>query len=201
MYCHSGKTDTNKSEPSRKMFISESINIKDLISGCASNDRRSQELLYKQFYNPMMAVCFRYVRNREDALEVLHTGFLKVFQHIKNFDDNKAALFTWIQTIMVRSSIDFLRKKNPLVQSEDWTETNEPEVQAEVLVNKSAEEILYFLNQLPPTTATVFNLYVVEGYNHKEIAQLLMISEGTSKWHLSEAKRKLAITLKNKEIA
>ena len=66
------------------MFISESINIEDLINGCASNDRRSQELLYKQFYNPMMAVCFRYIRNREDALEVLHTGFLKVFQNIKN---------------------------------------------------------------------------------------------------------------------
>jgi len=183
------------------MFRSDSINIKDLISGCASNDRRSQELLYKQFFNPMMAVCLRYVRNREDALEVAHTAFLKVFQHIKNFDDSKSALFTWIQTIMVRTSIDFLRKKNPLVQEVEWTETNEPEIPAEALVNKSGEEILYFLKQLTHTTAAVFNLHVVEGYNHKEIAQLLMISEGTSKWHLSEAKRKLAITLKNKEIA
>jgi RNA polymerase sigma factor (sigma-70 family) len=183
------------------MFISESINIEDLINGCASNDRRSQELLYKQFYNPMMAVCFRYVRNREDALEVLHTGFLKVFQNIKSYDSSKAALFTWIQTIMVRTSIDFLRKQNPLIQSVEWQETNEPEIPAEVLVSRSAEEILYFLKQLPHTTATVFNLYVVEGYNHKEIGQLLMISEGTSKWHLSEAKRKLAMTIKNKEIA
>ena len=102
---------------------------------------------------------------------------------------------------MVRTSIDFLRKKNPLVQEVEWNEKNEPEIPAEALVNKSGEEILYFLNQLSHTTAAVFNLHVVEGYNHKEIAQLLMISEGTSKWHLSEAKRKLAITLKNKEIA
>lgn len=177
------------------------INSNLLIRGCASNDRRSQELLYRQYYNPMMAVCFRYVRNREDALEVLHTGFLKVFQNIGKFDESKSALFTWIQTIMVRTSIDFLRKKNPLVQTMEWTDATEPEIQAEVLVKKSGEEIMCFLNQLSPNTATVFNLYVIEGYNHKEIAQVMGISEGTSKWHLSEAKKKLATLLKNKEIA
>lgn len=142
-----------------------------LIRGCASNDRRSQELLYRQFYNPMMAVCFRYVRNREDAIEVLHTGFLKVFQNMEKFDESKSALFTWIQTIMVRTSIDFLRKKNPLTRTAEWTEATEPEVEAEVLVNKSGEEILYFLNQLSPGTAAVFNLYVIEGYNHNEIVR------------------------------
>ena len=102
---------------------------------------------------------------------------------------------------MVRTSIDFLRKKNPLAQAVEWTDSIEPEIEAEVLINKSAEEILYFLNNLSQTTAAVFNLHVVEGYNHKEIARLLSISEGTSKWHLSEAKKKLAIMLKNKEIA
>jgi RNA polymerase sigma factor (sigma-70 family) len=172
-----------------------------LIRGCISNDRRSQELLYKQFYNPMMAVCFRYVRNREDALEVVHNGFLKVFQNIQSYDETKSALFTWIQTIMIRTSIDFLRKKNPMLQAVEWTEDKEPEIQAEVLVNKSGEEILSFLKQLSSSAATVFNLYVIEGYNHKEIARLLSISEGTSKWHLSEAKKKLAILIKNKEIA
>jgi RNA polymerase sigma factor (sigma-70 family) len=183
------------------MSVSDSANIKQLIKGCVSNERRSQELLYRQFYNPMMAVCFRYIRNREDAIEVLHTGFLKVFQNIKSFDETKSALFTWIHTIMVRTSIDFLRKKNPLVQAVEWTESTEPEIQAEVLVSKSADEILYFLKELSDTTAAVFNLHVVEGYNHKEIAQLLTISEGTSKWHLSEAKKKLAVMLKNKQIA
>jgi RNA polymerase sigma factor (sigma-70 family) len=183
------------------MSVSDAINTTHLVQGCASNDRRSQELLYRHFYNPMMAVCFRYVRNREDAVEVLHSGFLKVFQHIGNFDESKSALFTWIQTIMVRTAIDFLRKKNPLAQSVEYTEATEPEIQAEALMEKSGEEILYFLNQLSHTTATVFNLYVVEGYNHKEIGQLLSISEGTSKWHLSEARKKLASLLKNKEIA
>lgn len=175
--------------------------IQNLIQGCASNDRRSQELLYKQFFNPMMAVCLRYIRNREDALEVLHTGFLKVFQNISGYDESKSALFSWIQTIMVRTAIDFLRKRNSLADAVEITEATEPEIEAEVLINKSGEEILYFLKQLSDTTATVFNLYVVEGFNHKEISHLLKMSEGTSKWHLSEAKKKLAILLKNREIA
>jgi RNA polymerase sigma-70 factor (ECF subfamily) len=149
----------------------------------------------------MMALCFRYIRNREDAIEVLHTGFLKVFQNIENFDESKSALFTWIHTIMVRTSIDFLRKKNPVTQAVEWTESTEPEIQPEILIDKSGEEIMSFLNQLSPTTAAVFNLHVIEGYNHKEIAQLLKISDGTSKWHLSEAKKNLAKLIKNKAIA
>jgi RNA polymerase sigma factor (sigma-70 family) len=191
-----------KSEPFRKMSVpANALDLAQIIRGCASNDRRSQEMLYRQFYNPMMAVCFRYVRNREDAIEVLHSGFLKIYQNISSFDETKSALITWIQTIMVRTSIDFIRKKNPLTHAVEWTEAAEPEFQAEALVNRSADEILYFLNHLSHTTAAVFNLHVVEGYNHKEIAQLLNISEGTSKWHLSEAKKKLAVMLKNKEIA
>jgi RNA polymerase sigma factor (sigma-70 family) len=178
-----------------------STNQAQLIKGCASNDRRSQEMLYRQFYNPMMAVCYRYVRNREDAIEVLHSGFLKIFQNINSFDETRSALITWIQTIMVRTSIDFIRKKNPLTQAVEWTEAAEPEFQAETLVNRSADEILHYLNHLSHISAAVFNLHAVEGYNHKEIAQLLNISEGTSKWHLSEAKKKLAVMLKNKEIA
>ncbi len=184
------------------MSVSESaICNKQLVEGCASNDRRSQELLYKQYYNPMMALCFRYTRCREDAKEVLHTGFLKVFQNIAKFDENKSALFTWIHTIMVRTAIDFTRKKNPLTQEVEWTEATEPVIQAETLVNKSGEEIINYLKQLPSTTATVFNLHVIEGYTHKEIAQMLNISDGTSKWHLSEAKKLLTKLIKNRAIA
>ena len=177
------------------------INDKQLAQGCTSNDRRSQEALYKQFYNPMMALCIRYVRNREDAVEVLHTGFLKIFQNIGRFDETKSALFTWIHTIMVRTAIDFLRKKNPLMQEVEWTEATEPEIQAKALVDKSGEEIMNFLKQLPHTTALVFNLFVIEGYNHKEIGKLLNISDGTSKWHLSEAKNQLAKLIKARAIA
>ena len=184
------------------MSVSENaIKDRQLALGCSSNDRRSQEALYKRYYNPMIALCMRYVRNKEDAVEVLHTGFLKIFQNIENFDETKAALFTWIHAIMVRTAIDFLRKKNPMTQEVEWTEAIEPEIQAKALVDKSGEEIMNFLKQLPQTTATVFNLYVIEGYNHKEVGKLLNISDGTSKWHLSEAKNQLAKLIKARAIA
>lgn len=167
------------------------ISEKQLIEGCIANDRRSQEQLYKRYYNPMLALCFRYTKSQEDAIEVLHEGLLKVFQHIAGFDASKSGLYTWIHTIMVRSAIDFLRRKKLETVNVEWNENTEPAIQPETLIDKSADEILYFLKQLPEVSATVFNLFVIEGYKHKEIAQLLQITEGTSKWHLSEAKKQL----------
>lgn len=172
-----------------------------LIQGCAANDRRSQELLYRQYYKPLLALCFRYTRNQEDAIEVLHDGFLKIFKNIREYDASKSSLFTWVTTIMVRSSIDFLRKRKFETVNIEWSEATEPSVDADILRYKSAEEIYFFLKQLPPATCTVFNLYAVEGYSHKEIAALLNISEGTSKWHLSEAKKQLARQVKERAIA
>lgn len=184
------------------MSVSQNnIQVKQLIKGCIANDRKSQEALYKQYYGAMVALCSRYVKNREDMLEVLQTGYLKIFQNISRFDASKSALYTWMHTIMARTSIDFLRKKDPTFQEVELTEAIEPEVQAQVLVDTSRDDILRFLKQLPRTTAMVFNLYVIEGHNHKEIGKLLNISDGTSKWHLSEAKNQLAKLLKAKAIA
>jgi RNA polymerase sigma-70 factor (ECF subfamily) len=176
----------------RRMSVPvNAINDQQLIAGCAANDRKSQEQLYKRYYYPMLALCFRYTKNQEDAIEVLHEALLKVFQHIKDYDAAKSALYTWIRTIMVRTAIDFLRKKKLETVNVEWNDHNEPSIQPETIIDKSAEEILHFLKHLPEMSATVFNLYVLEGYKHKEIAQLLNISEGTSKWHLSEAKNQL----------
>ena len=83
----------------------------ELITGCISGDRRAQELLYKQFYGPMSTICLRYTRNQEDAIEVLHNGFLKVYKNIHTYDATKASLYTWIRTIVVNSAIDFIRQR------------------------------------------------------------------------------------------
>jgi len=185
-----------------KMSISQNdIQVRQLVKGCIANDRKSQEALYKKYYGAMVALCSRYVKNREDMVEVLHTGFLKIFQNISSFDASKSALYTWMHTIMARTAIDFLRKKDPSIQEVELTEAIEPEVEAKVLVDTSGDDILRFLKQLPRTTAMVFNLYVIEGHNHKEIGKLLNISDGTSKWHLSEAKNRLAKLIKAKAIA
>jgi len=182
-------------------YSQNDIQNKQLIKGCVANDRKSQEALYKQYYGAMVALCSRYVKNREDMVEVLHTGFLKIFQNISSYDASKSALYTWMHTIMARTAIDFLRKKDPSIQEVELTEAMEPEVEAKALVDTSGDDILRFLKQLPRTTAIVFKMYVIEGQNHKEIGKLLNISDGTSKWHLSEAKNQLAKLIKAKAIA
>lgn len=176
----------------RKMSVpGNAISDQQLIEGCAANCRKSQEQLYKRYRNPMLSLCFRYTKREEDAIEVLHEGLLKVFQNINDFDSSKSALYTWIHTIMVRTAIDFLRRKKLETINVEWNDTNEPSILPETIIDRSAEEILYFLKLLPEMSGTVFNLFVIEGYKHKEISQMLDISEGTSKWHLSEAKKQL----------
>jgi RNA polymerase sigma factor (sigma-70 family) len=164
---------------------------KNVLDACMVNDRKAQELLYKQFYGPMMTICLRYTRNEEDAIEVLHNGFLKVYKHLATYDASKASLYTWIKTIVVNSAIDFIRSRQRFGTTIELTEVHEVSMDNEAIQRMSASELLKLVRKLPQATQTVFNLYVVEGYNHREIGELLGISEGTSKWHLSEARKQL----------
>jgi RNA polymerase sigma factor (sigma-70 family) len=162
----------------------------ELVQGCIVNDRVAQEQLYKQFHGPMASICVRYTRNEHDAVEVLHSGFLKVFKNINRFDSTKASLYTWIRTIMVNTAIDFLRQKNRWFVSHAEPEKLESVgIEPEAVQRLTVQELMKLVQFLPPATQAVFNLYVVDGYTHKEIGQILGISDGTSKWHLSEARR------------
>ena len=172
----------------------------ELISGCISGDRRAQELLYKQFYGPMSTICLRYTRNQEDAIEVLHNGFLKVYKNIHTYDATKASLYTWIRTIIVNSAIDFIRQRGKFYNHMELEKAEEPAIDADAVQRMSARELLRLVQQLTPATQGVFNLYVIEGYNHREIANLLGISEGTSKWHLSEARKQLQQLLQTLQV-
>ncbi len=166
-------------------------NIDSIISGCRNNDRRSQELLYRNFYGAMMSFCLRYTKNEQDALEVLNTGFFKVLKNIHQYDEQKAALYTWIRTIILNTCIDFIKAKNGRIVQQELDQAAGVDLPPEVFSKMSSEDILRVVRKLPPATQAVFNLYVMEGYGHREIAQLLQISEGTSKWHLSEARKQL----------
>ena len=182
-------------------FSTSTLPEQDLIKGCILNDRRMQELLYKQYCSSMLVLCKSYTRNDEDAVEVLQDGFLKIFQQIDKFDAGKSSMYTWMRTIMIRTAIDFLRKQNKKNVAIEWKEEYEPTIQAEALQRMSAQQIQYMLQNLSTTTRAVFNLYVTEGFNHSEISELLKISEGTSRWHLSEARKYLINLLKAKERA
>jgi RNA polymerase sigma factor (sigma-70 family) len=137
----------------------------------------------------MMNLCLRYTKNETDAMEALNTGFYKVYKAIDRYDAKKASLYTWIRTIIINSCLDFIKARAGQLVREELDQAAAIDMPPDVFIKMSAAEILQLVRQLPPATQGVFNLYVMEGYSHKEIAQLMNISEGTSKWHLSEARR------------
>jgi RNA polymerase sigma factor (sigma-70 family) len=163
----------------------------DIITACKKGDRKAQERLYKNYYRAMMTICLRYTRNDEDAIEVLNNGFLKVFKNIQRYDSSQAGLYTWIRTIVINSCLDFIKQKQRLEKVNELSENVEVHIAPEAIEKIKTTELLQLIRRLAPATGAVFNLYVIEGYNHKEIAQLLNISEGTSKWHLSDARKNL----------
>jgi len=164
-------------------------NLKEILDGCRHDDRKAQEKLYRNYYRAMMSLCLRYTKNEEDALEVLNTGFLKIFRNIHRYEAAKASLFTWMHTILVNSCLDFIKSKQKQPLAGELDHAAEVEIQPEAISKMKSFELLTLIRELPPATQAVFNLYVTEGYNHKEIGKLMNISEGTSKWHLSEARK------------
>lgn len=148
----------------------------------------------------MMSICLRYTRNQDDAIEVLHNGFLKVYKNIQTYTNTKASLYTWIRTIMVHSAIDHIRQRDKGFTKVDIEKTEEPHIDSDAFHKMSARELLKLVQQLPSATQAVFNLYVIEGFNHREIGKLLGISEGTSKWHLSQARKLLQKLLQTLQV-
>ena len=124
-------------------------------------------------------------------MEVLNTGFYKVYRNIEKFDSAKASLYTWIRTIVINSCLDHIQSKQSQKETRELEQAASVDVPPAVVAAMSATEILQLVRQLSPATQAVFNLYVTEGFNHREIAQLMGIREGTSKWHLSEARKQL----------
>jgi RNA polymerase sigma factor (sigma-70 family) len=170
--------------------------IQILIRGCLKNDRKAQEELYKRYYPAMMALCLRYVRERSDAVEVLNDAYLKVFKQLTRYDAAKAALYTWMRKIVINTALDSLRKQKLVRSREMLTVTDEePGIENEAISKLSGDELLGLILQLPVTTCLVFNLYGIDGFSHREIASMLGISEGTSRWHLSDARRQLRLII------
>ena len=160
----------------------------EIVNGCLKRDRKFQEILYRKYAQKMFAICLAYAKDKEKAQDILQDGFVKVFMNMKHFDTENS-LEGWIRRIMTNTAIDYFRSAKRLHQFIELEEEINSEV-AEDAINKkiNVEEILYFLRKLPDGAKVIFNLYAIEGYNHKEIAKLLSISEGTSKSQYSRAR-------------
>ena len=175
----------------KNCLVSEEQDINNLISGCKAGNRKAQEQLYRSYYRAMMNLCLRYTKTETDALEVLNTGFYKVFKNIHRFNSARATFYTWIRTIIINSCLDLVKATQNRSEAGELEQAANVHVAPTVITRMSATEILQLVRQLPPATQAVFNLYVMEGYSHIEIAKMIGISEGTSKWHLSEARKRL----------
>ena len=172
-----------KLTPERNQNISES----DLIGGCIQGERRMQEELYRRFSPRMYAVCLRYAGSAEEAEDILQEGFIKIFKKLDSFR-GEGSFEGWIRRIFVNTAIEHFRRKRYLMPVTEKEENSIEGKYISVLDDLAEKDILALVQELSPGYRTVFNMYVVEGYTHKEIADMLGISEGTSKSQLSRAK-------------
>ncbi len=172
---------------------------KDLIEACIQKERWAQKSLYENYYGTLMGVCLRYSNNREDALDILHDGFIKIFKHISKYQPG-TSLVAWMRRIMVNTAIDFYRKAVRR-RTEDLDKVYDMQINdADAISMLSQKEVLEAVRSLTPSYRTVFNLYVIEGFSHREIAEKLDITESTSRSNLVKARMKLKQIIKTRFI-
>ncbi len=175
------------------------MEIKHLIEESKAGNKNAQQQLYQKLTIPMMGVCLRYMKNQEDAEDVLMEGFFKVFKNLERFSyESEIAFFGWVKRIMINESLMKLRK-NKDIQMMAINEDLDEELDISPLEDLSAAYLLKLIQSIPIGYRTVFNLYEVEGYSHEEIAEKLGISKGTSKSQLFKAKRLLREKLTSKD--
>lgn len=167
-----------------------------LIEGCRRQDRKAQRKLYERFSAKFFGLCRRYVKSQENAEEVLVMGFCKVFKKIDSYS-GAGSFEGWIRRILVNESLMFIRKNYKFNEHVDITEMPVKAVSVSIEDELAAKDILVLLEQLPLGYRTVFNLYVIEGYKHREIAEQLGVSINTSKSQLILAKKRLKTLILN----
>ena len=167
----------------------------EIIAGCRKKDRALQEHLYKIYYSMFLKVCARYAKSMQDAEQLLNDGFLKVFTQIDKFN-NTGSFAGWMQRIMVNTCLDYLRSgslKEDMIMHVNAIPAEESNLSVgnEAIENMDFRELVKLIQLLPAMTRTVFNLYVFDGFNHRQISEQLDITEGTSHWHVHQARNML----------
>jgi RNA polymerase sigma-70 factor (ECF subfamily) len=167
-----------------------------LIQDCKNGDRKAQFQLYKSCFNVLMGVCMRYKKDEPEAASVLNMGFLKIVTNLEKYRP-EVPFEAWIRRIMINTVIDEFRKNRKVRELIEHTDFSEAEPYTKVVSYNTADQLFDaerlegFIKQLPPVSQKVFNLYAIDGYSHKEIGEMLGMSDGTSKWHLSSGRKKL----------
>lgn len=171
-----------------------------ILQGCLHNDPAAQRELYVRYSPKMLAVCYRFAHNKEDAEDMLQEGFIKVFSQIHSFQ-NKGAFEGWVRRIIVHTCINHLKKNKKFNESVDLIHANSIQVREESVPSiVQAKQVVECIRMLPMGYRTVLNLYAIEGYSHREIAEMLDIEESTSRSQYTRAKQMLEDVLVKKKI-
>jgi RNA polymerase sigma factor (sigma-70 family) len=172
--------------------------LADTLAACLREERAAQQRLYQQFYNALFAACLRYAPDHDTAKDLVNQAFLKIFRSLASLHDHQA-FPAWAKRIAINVCLDYVRRQpaQPYLSLDD---SPEPAIMAAALDQIDEAALLGLVQQLPPATRAVFSLFAVEGYNHAEIAVQLGMSEGTSRWHLSAARKELKRLLQNRQL-
>lgn len=179
------------------MAVSNQSDLSEVIRGCCENESRAQSMLYKELYGLAMNTALRYSRDEDDAANIVTAGFVKMFRNIKSYDASKGNIYGWLKRIIINEALDFLKVRQKFSRYEEVEESAAVIADSEMTEKIDAAELLELIRTLPATIQTVFNMYVVEGYTHKEIGSITGMSEGTSKWYLSQARKILQNEIMN----
>ena len=168
---------------------------KDLIKGCLKNDEKALDELYKQFSSKLFGICLRYAKNKMEAEDLLHDGFIRVLDNLKHFRF-EGAFEGWLRRIMVNTSINYYNKKGRHSEEIDMENLSENMVfNDDILSQISTKELLSIIQKMPKGYRMVFNLFAIEGYKHREIAEIMNISESTSKTQFAKARKYLRVKI------
>lgn len=170
-----------------------------LLDSCQKGNRHSQDRLYRLYYGYALGICLRYANSREEAIEILNDGFVKIFTKLNLYTEG-LSFKGWLRKVMIHTAIDYFRRHKKHYHQVDISFARHLEGGASILDQLSEQEILQAVQLLPPSYRMVFNLFVIEGYTHEEIARQLDISIGTSKSNLAVARTKLRRMLASRSI-
>lgn len=171
-----------------------------LIALCIKQDRKAEYELYKLTYSYLMSICMRYSKDKDTASESLNLGFMKILKNLTTYKPG-IPFKAWIRRVMINTLIDEYRKnkreKEKITYVKEYYESSDFSEVNEAISRLNYQQLLTQIDLLPEATKKVFNLFVIDGYSHKEIGEMLTISEGTSKWHLNAARQKLKEYIEN----
>jgi RNA polymerase sigma-70 factor (ECF subfamily) len=179
--------------------MKEQSEVLQWVQDCRKGSTRAQHKLFKYFYGSVMSVCMRYAGSTDEAADMLNEGFLKVFSNLDKYE-NSGSFEAWLKRVVCNAALDYRRRYDKNVELVDIDEIQEVHLSDynvnDAISKISSNEIVRLIQQLPPITRMVFNMFLFEGFSHREIAQQLNITESTSAWHVNHARNRLKEELK-----